>query len=85
MDDIFINNYPSIDIHGVDSKTAVYLCKNFIEDNLILKNKYIVVIHGKGQGILRKEIHKYLNRDKCVKSYKLNGFNIGITIIELIL
>lgn len=84
-----INNYmlfknlPTIDLHGEDRITAVIKTKEFINDNIILKNKLIVVIHGIGEGILKKEIHKYLKTEKKVKEYKLDLFNKGATIIEL--
>ena len=78
-----INNYPSIDLHGEYKENAIILVKEFIQDNIILKNEYIVIIHGIGQDILRKSIHEYLKKDKNVLSYKQDFFNMGSTIVKL--
>lgn len=83
QNDIFLNNLPSIDLHGFDRESATLAVKNFIHENNIMGNKKIIVIHGKGQGILRESILSYLKNDKLVLSYKLDNFNDGITIIEL--
>lgn len=76
-------NLPTIDLHGEDRIGAIVKTKEFINDNLKLKNKLIIVIHGIGKGILKEEIHKYLKTDKNVLNYKIDIFNKGATIIEL--
>ena len=78
-----INNYPSIDLHGEYKESALILVKEFIEDNILLKNEFIVIIHGIGSDILRKSIHEYLKKDKNVVSYKQDFFNMGSTIVKL--
>lgn len=80
---ILYKKLPTIDLHGADRYYAVMKTEEFIQDNIILNNKLIVVIHGKGEGILRKSIHENLRRNKNVKDYKLDIFNSGSTIIEL--
>ena len=78
-----LNKYPKLDVHGETSATIYTVLKDFIEDNIKLKNKYIIVIHGKGEGILKREIHYYLKRMKEVNTFNLDGWNPGMTIIEL--
>lgn len=56
---------------------------DFINDYYKLKYRKIVVVHGKGQGILKKKIHDSLRKNKKVLRYYLYNFNIGCTIIEL--
>ncbi len=56
---------------------------DFINDCYKLKYRKIVVVHGKGQGILKKKIHDSLRKNKKVLRYYLYNFNIGCTIIEL--
>lgn len=80
---MLFNNLPTIDLHGEDRINAVIKTKEFINDNIKLKNNLIIVIHGIGQGILKDEIHRYLKTERNVKEYKLNIFNKGATIIEL--
>ena len=82
MIDIFTENLPKIDLHGEDRVNALIKVDEFINENLVLRNKKIVIIHGIGQGILKKEIHNYLKKDKRVLSYEL-GINVGQTIVSL--
>lgn len=74
---------PTIDLHGVDGMTARYETKKFISENVILKNSKIVIVHGKGAGIVKSNVHKELSENKEVLDYKLDNFNIGITIVRL--
>ena len=76
-------NYPSLDLHGEYLDNGLILTKEFINDNIILKNEYVVIIHGIGKDILRKGIHEYLKHDKNVLSYKRDFFNLGCTIVKL--
>ncbi len=77
------SNTPLIDLHGLDSIYASIIVKDFISDSYKMKKKEILIIHGKGTGTLRKKIHEDLKRNKLVKSYKLNMFNEGETIVYL--
>jgi len=77
------NNIPTIDLHGNDRHTAIYYANEFINDNIKLKNKLVKIVHGKGEGILKTEIHKYLKTKKEVVSYKIDIYNSGTTIVEL--
>lgn len=79
----FLNILPTIDVHGYNRDMIKCTLDEFIKDNIKLHNKKIIIIHGRGSGILKNEIHTLLKRDKRVKSYYLDGFNIGQTIIEL--
>lgn len=79
---ILNNNTPSIDLHGEDKINALIKVDEFINDSIKLKQKYIILIHGKGEGILKKAIHEYLKNDKRIEDYKLD-INIGQTIVSL--
>ena len=78
-----VDNYPSIDLHGEYLDNAIILVKEFINDNIILRQENIVIIHGIGTDILRKGIHDYLKHDKRVISFKRNFFNLGETFVKL--
>lgn len=84
-DDLFIKRYPKIDLHGETRDTMVFLLKSFINDNIKLRNEYIVVIHGIGEGILKEQTHKLLKQDKRVKSYYTGMCNPGCTVVQLTL
>ena len=48
-----------------------------------MNNKYVILIHGKGTGKLKKEVHEILKNEKIVKNYYLDPYNLGQTIVEL--
>ena len=81
--DPFLYNAPHLDIHGFDRYGAVEMVKNFIDNCVRIDSKKIVIVHGKGTGILKESTHEYLKKDKRVLEYRLNNFNIGETIVIL--
>ena len=56
-------------------------------DSCVLSNVHMLtIIHGKGTGVLRSEIQKFLRHHKAVKSFRLGTFGegeSGVTIVEL--
>ncbi len=82
-DIIFIDNLPSLDLHGFDRETARVAINDFINDNIKLKNKFIVIIHGIGSGILKDTTHLTLKKNKNVLEFKICMFNIGCTIVNI--
>lgn len=83
FDDIFVDSYPKLDLHGEIRDSARVLIKEFLEDNYILKNHKIVIVHGVGEGILKDEVTKVLKESKIVDSYHLNHYNSGCTMVYL--
>lgn len=82
-DVIFIDNLPKKDLHGLDRETARVETIDFIKENIKLKNDIIVIIHGIGSGILKKEVHNTLKNNKSVIEYKTFYNNPGSTIVKL--
>ena len=80
---ILYSNAPELDLHGLDSEYGRILVNEFIEDNYKLKNEYIVIVHGKGTGILKKMVQSTLKNNKFVLEYKIDNFNDGATIVKL--
>ena len=80
---IFLNNLPSLDLHGLDRDSARVKVNEFIKDNIVLKNEIIVIIHGIGTGILKEEVHKVLKSNKSVLDYKIFYNNVGTTIAKI--
>ncbi len=81
--DPFLYNLPHLDLHGYDRTGACAMVKIFIDENLKIDNKQLIIVHGKGSGILKTSIHEYLKSDKRVKDYKTNNYNDGETIVTL--
>lgn len=77
------NNLPSIDLHGEDREYARITINDFIRDQYQMKNDKVLIIHGIGTGILRKTTQETLRKNKLVKSYKIDFFNPGTTVVEL--
>ena len=80
---IYLDNLPTIDLHGFDRDTARVKVIEFINDNMIMKNKIICIIHGVGSGVVKKEIHALLKQNRKVLDYKLFYNNSGCTIVKL--
>lgn len=81
--DPFLYNIPSIDLHGDDKATAKVRIIDFINDNIIMKQEKIEIIHGIGTGALKKVTEITLQKDKRVLEYKSSYFNRGSTIVWL--
>ena len=82
-EDIFLKGYPKIDLHGYDRESARVATDDFINENLILKNDTIIIIHGIGSGIVKTSVHDTLKQNKYVLEYKTDNFNPGCTIVTL--
>ncbi len=74
---------PHLDLHGEIVNMVEVLVNEFLLDNYNLKQPVVVIIHGKSTNILTKEVHRVLKNHKLVKTYKLNNWNLGETIVEL--
>ena len=81
--DILTSKSPRIDVHGETYDSVSLYLTQFIDDNYKLGNKYIAIIHGKGEGILKNRIHELLKSNSKVEDFYLNNWNIGETIIVL--
>ena len=81
--DPFTVNLPHLDLHGEACFSLDYLIPSFINDSCKLKQEKVIIIHGKGSGLLRKKTHELLKKNKKVKKYYIYGLNDGQTIVEL--
>ncbi len=80
---VFINSFPKLDLHGFDRDSARVAINDFINDNHIMQNELLVIIHGVGTGIIKEETHKTLKQNHLVLDYKIDYFNEGCTIIQI--
>ena len=81
---IFINTFPTLDLHGYDRDTARVKILEFINDNITMGNEFITIVHGVGSGILRKETDEVLKKSKKVIEHQIYRGNAGCTIAKLI-
>lgn len=81
-----IHPVTEIDVRGQSAVEAIMEVDNAIDTAILTNINQITVIHGKGTGVLRREIHLHLRNHKSVKTFRLGVFGegeSGVTIIEL--
>lgn len=75
-----------IDLRGLTSEEAVYEVDAYLTDAQVMGFREVTLVHGKGDGILRKKIGAFLKRDPRVKHYRLGQWgegDTGVTVVEL--
>ena len=75
-----------IDLRGQTAIEAIIAVDQAIDSAILTNTKNLTVIHGKGTGVLRAEIHRHLKTHKAVKFFRLGTFGegeAGVTIVEL--
>lgn len=75
--------YLKIDLHGFDRETARVAINDFINDNYKIKERFIVIVHGVGSGILKTTTHEVLKKNKKVMDFKTFYYNNGCTVVEI--
>ena len=80
---ILYKKMPKLDLHGEIVSMVEVLVNDFIKENILLKNKSVLIIHGKSTNILTKEVHKVLKNNKNVFDFYLDNWNLGQTIVIL--
>lgn len=77
---------PELDLRGMNLEEAEYVTEKFIDDAVLANIPSVVIIHGKGTGVLRAGIHQLLKKNKSVKAFRLGTFGegeAGVTICEI--
>ncbi len=75
-----------VDVRGETAFDAIQIVDKAIDNAVLSGVSKLTVIHGKGTGILRREINNHLRTHKAVKSKRLGTFGEGedgVTIVEL--
>lgn len=81
-----LNFKPSIDIRGQRLDEALDSTTRFIDDALMVGSSEVKILHGKGNGILKEEIRKFLLTMPGVVSCKDEDIRYGgsgITVVTL--
>lgn len=77
---------PQLSIRGMRGDPAMKEVQRYLDDAIAAGRSQVRIIHGKGEGILKKLVHEYLDKRKEVKSYEmapLNQGGAGCTIVKL--
>ena len=75
----------SIMVRGMLVAEALPLVASYLDKAYRSNHSVVTVIHGRGEGILRREVHALLSRLNYVKSYRLGSEGeggYGVTIVE---
>lgn len=75
-----------IDLRGMSLDDAIENVDKYLDDASISGLHEVMIIHGKGTGVLRSGIHQYLRNNPHVKGYRLGKFGEGengVTVVEM--
>lgn len=76
----------TLDVRGQRGEEAVDNVAKYIDEANLLSIKEVSILHGKGNGILRKLIREYLSKQSCIQSFNdasLETGGAGITRVTL--
>ena len=77
---------PTLDLRGQRADEALQNLQHFLDEAMLLSEKELRILHGKGFGILKQIIREYLQANRDVKSYHSESLELGgdgITIVIL--
>jgi len=76
---------PELDIRGERLSDALDIVTHYIDDAIMLNIGSVRIIHGKGTGVLREEIQKYLRTipGLTVSDEDIRNGGTGVTIVKL--
>ena len=77
---------PTLDLRGHRAEEALDMLHKFIDEAILLSEKEVRILHGKGYGILMQVIHQELHTMHEVRTYrpeKVELGGVGVTIVEL--
>lgn len=77
---------PTINVQGKNLDDALVSTEKYLDDAFMAHLEEVTIIHGRGEGILKKGIQDMLKRHKQVKSFRKGNYNEGgegVTIVKL--
>jgi DNA mismatch repair protein MutS2 len=74
-----------LDLKGYDLESALVEVDKYLDNAFLSGLKEVVVIHGKGTGVLRNGIHQYLRNHPHVDSFRLGKFGEGESGVTVVL
>ncbi|MDE6284223.1 MAG: Smr/MutS family protein [Bacilli bacterium] len=75
---------PKLDLHGEISSMVEVLVTEFINDHYLQNHSIVRIVHGKSKQILKNEVHRVLKKNDKVVQFKLNTWNLGETLVEIV-
>ena len=78
--------YPVLDIRGKRVEEVLPLLIRFMDDSILLGQSEVKILHGKGEGVLRKVVREYLKKVKGVAGFQdehADRGGDGMTLVKL--
>jgi DNA mismatch repair protein MutS2 len=75
-----------IDVRGFEADDAVRAVERFLEDASMSGHPTARIIHGKGKGVLRDQMKRFLSKNTLVKEFRLGEIGeggTGVTVVTL--
>jgi len=79
-----LNFHPEIDLRGERLSEALETVMHYVDDAIMLGVPQVRIIHGKGTGVLREEIQKYLRTTPGVASVTDEHIQFGGTGVTIV-
>jgi DNA mismatch repair protein MutS2 len=83
-DELEAGIFPEIDLRGMDSFEAVNAIDRYLDQAVSNGWQEVRVIHGKGSGVLRREVNNFLAKDKRVEKKRLGKWGEGDTGVTMV-
>lgn len=77
---------PTLDLRGHRAEEALDMLHHFLDEALLLSEKEVRILHGKGYGILMQVIHQELKSMREVRTFhpeKVELGGVGVTLVQL--
>jgi DNA mismatch repair protein MutS2 len=84
--DIDLSVKPRLDLRGKRGDEAIKELTIYLDKAIARNLQQVEIVHGKGEGILHKLVHEYLEKRDGVKSFDIAPFESGgsgCTVVEL--
>lgn len=77
---------PQLNIRGMRGNEAMKEVQHYLDNAIAAGRNEVQIIHGKGEGILKKLVHEYLDKRAEVKEYEMAPIEqggAGCTVVKL--
>ena len=83
FNDIFLDRYPRIDLHGYDRDMARVMVNDFLDEAIQMEYSTVIIVHGIGSGIVKNSVFDTLAKRKDIVDFHVVPENVGCTIVKI--